>query len=519
MVDVLLVNPPTPRKQRQSMEHLGLGHLASMLRENGFSVDIINAQTEGLDFEALANELSIRSFDVLGISVLFQNNLKLTLEWLKLMTSNGLNTHITIGGHPATFTYEEILAEYECINSVVRGEGEYTLVELVKKVKAGTDWRSVDGIAFRDGNRVVLNAARDLIADLNVLPWPARDAFEAHPGAFDQIVVAGSRGCHCQCSFCSIATFYRSFKGRVWRRRDLDDVFDEIDAVRKISPIKFVLMIDDTFIGPGKIGREQAFEFAEALGRRRTDYFVGTSCRADQVDEELFKELKKAGVRLVFLGIESGNEETLKLYDKRSSVEANRKALEILNKLNICVEAGFIMFNPYTKFANVREDLDFLLETGLGPETLSDLGLFPGEPIIEKLKKDDLLTGSPFDYVAKYNDPGVGEFFEFIRMRLFRQVDLPAVGKGEQVLQAVKLGMLPPTTPKVQELESALREFYGVVYGILHKGADMFEGRFHTEKNMLSMQKEFQDQCAEHSAKLQKLIEQTELNMNTKEPV
>ena len=156
------------------------------------------------------------------------------------------------------------------------------------------------------------------LADLNVLPWPARDAFEAHPGAFDQIVVAGSRGCHCQCSFCSIATFYRSFKGRVWRRRDLDDVFDEIDAVRKISPIKFVLMIDDTFIGPGKIGREQAFEFAEALGRRRTDYFVGTSCRADQVDEELFKELKKAGVRLVFLGIESGNEETLKLYDKQA---------------------------------------------------------------------------------------------------------------------------------------------------------------------------------------------------------
>ena len=519
MADVLLVSPPPPGRQRQSMEHLGLGYLASMLKKNGFSVDIINAQTEGFDFEALTKELSVRSFDVLGVSVLFQNELKLTLDWLESMTRSGLNAHVTIGGHPATFTYQEVLDEYECVDSVVRGEGEFTLVELVEKIKGGKDWCSTDGIAYRDGDRVVLNPSRPLIADLNALPWPARDAFAAHPESFDQIVVAGSRGCHCHCSFCSIATFYRSFKGQVWRRRDPEDVLDEIDAVRKIYPIDFVLMIDDTFIGPGKIGRKQAFEFAEALGRRRKGYFVGTSCRADQVDEELFKELRKAGLRLVFLGIESGNEETLQLFDKRSSVETNLKALEILKKLNISVEAGFIMFNPYTKYSNIHQDLDFLIETGLGPEVLSDLGLFPGEPLIDKLKKDKLLTGSPFNYVAKYNDPGVGEFFEFVRMRLFRQNDFPAVRMGEQILQAVKIGMLPPTTPKLKEIESTLHEFYTAVYGILHKGADMFEGLLHTEQNISSIQTEFQKRCGDYSLKLQKIIDETQLNMNTKEPV
>lgn len=511
MADVLLVNPPPPRHLRQAMEHLGLGYLAAELRRSGFSADIINAPTEGLDFDGLTKEITGRSFDVLGVSVLFQDNLRPTLEWLKSLRAGGLEAHITIGGHPATFTYREILTEYDCIDSVVRGEGELAFTELAEKIESGLDWRSVDGLVFKDAAEIIANPTRPLIRDLNALVWPARDVYQTKPPGFDQLVVSGSRGCHCDCSFCSISTFYRSFKGRVWRNRDPEDVLDEIDAVRKIWPLEFVLLIDDTFIGPGKVGREQAFEFAEALGRRRKGYFIGTSCRADQVDEELFRELRKAGLRMVFLGIESGNEETLRLFNKRTDVETNRRAVEILDKLDISIEAGFIMFNPYTKFSNIQEDLNFLKQTGLGPEILSDLGLFPGEPLIEKLIADGLVTGSPFKYTAKYANDGVGEFFEFLRSRLFRRRDFGAVRMGQQMLQGAKIGVLPPSTPNLKEIEAELHNFYKVVFEVLKKGADIFEISQESETSLSALEKEFVGRCEAESDKIQNLLGQSPL--------
>ena len=212
---------------------------------------------------------------------------------------------------------------------------------------------------------------------------------------------------------------------------------------------------------------------------------------------------------MVFLGIESGNEETLRVLNKRTDVETNRRAVEILDKLDISIEAGFIMFNPYTKFPNIREDLKFLKQTGLGPEILSDLGLFPGEPLIEKLIADGLVTGSPFKYTAKYANDGVGEFFEFLRSRLFRQRDFGAVRMGQQMLQGAKIGVLPSSTPNLKEIEAQLHNFYKVVFEVLNKGVDIFEIGQESETSLSALEKEFVSRCEAESDKIQNLLGQS----------
>lgn len=475
MIDLLLVNPPE-NKPILPVEHLGLGYLAGAARQAGLTVEIIDAPVDRLGYKALTDAISERKFSVLGVSVLFQENLMPVLEWLKAFRAAGLRAHITLGGHPPTFTFREILTAYNCVDSIVRGEGELTIVELVRKVIGDEDWRSTDGIAYRLDEMVKINASRPLISDLNSLAWPARDTIRSHPLAFEHLVVSASRGCHGNCSFCSIATFYRSFKGKVWRRREPDDVLDEIEAALSVAPMDHVLLFDDTFIGPGRVGREQAFEFAQALARRRPKYVVGTSCRADQVDEELFRALKKAGFRQIFLGIESGNEDSLRLFDKRSSIETNHRALAILKKLGFAVEIGFIMFNPYTTFSQIRQDLDFLMASGCGPDirNLGKLGLFPGEPLVSKLSHDGLLRGSPFNYEADFADKRVGSFLKAIQNDLFDKTTFSTLSTLDKMSKAVVLGDLPPSVA-VKKVESSISKTRQALHDLLYAGSKVFE--------------------------------------------
>lgn len=476
MPDVILINPPLARQSGPLKEHLGLGYLTAALRRSGVSVRVIDAPAARLDFSSLKNELLTEEFKVLGVSVVFQNSLRPVLDWLADLRTGGLDAHMTIGAHPATFAYEKILSEYECVDSIVRGEGELTIVALAQAVIGGDDWRRVAGLAWRDGDRVVLNSSRPLIPSLDSLAWPARDVVQEYPGIFEQVAAISTRGCHEMCSFCSIATFYRSFKGRVWRRREPDDVLDEIDAVRAIAPSPFALLYDDSFIGPGKIGRQQAFEFADALGRREVDYMLGVSCRADQVEEELFRYLKRAGLRSVFLGIESGNDETLALFNKETTVETNRRALTILNKLGYAVEIGFIMFNPYTTFGQVREDLDFLRATSMGPDprNLSDMGFFPGQPLLEQVKNDGLLDGDEFGYSSRFRDSRVGDMLAAMKDGLLSTRPAPELMRAAQTLQADKLGMdvpselLAPSRTAVDGLQQA-------IYDVISTSISLFE--------------------------------------------
>ncbi len=498
MTNVLLVNPPALRPGGPGKEPLGLGYLAAVLRQNDITAEIIDAPSLGLDHAALACEIKKTEFEILAVSIIFQDALGPTLDWLSELRDGGLKAHITIGGHPATFTYREVLESYHCVDSIVRGEGEFTLLELASKIDANDVWRDVPGLVWRDGPDIIKNESRALIPSLDDLPWPARDVLAAAPGKFEHLTVIGSRGCPANCSFCSIATFYRSFKGPVWRRRDPNDLLDEIDAARRRFPTPFVLMFDDSFIGPGNIGREQAFEFADALSRRRPDYLMATSCRADQVEEELFGELRRAGIAKIFLGIESGNDETLGLMNKNCTVEINRRALEILDKLGFSVEIGFIMFNPYTTFSQIRHDLDFLLDTGIGPDQrhLSNLGLFPGQPILEVLRNDGLLDATGFELHAKFANPRLGLFFESIRDTLFAKRGFPGLNNAFRLIEADRLEFSSPGRAAIEAARGVIGRYNRAVYDSLNDSATLFETGHDCDRSVTQLAQSFAARCA-----------------------
>jgi len=409
-MDVLLINPPL--KLEGPTEHLGLAYLAAVLRKRGnYEVEIIDAPLSGLSLSQIIEEIARREFKVLGISVPYQEWALGPLKMAGMLRSRGLKAHITVGGFFPSFAYENLLKEFPGIDSVVRGEGEETFLELVTALIQGDDWRGVDGIAYRDGDEVVCNPPRPLIKDLDSLPFAERDTLPLALRRSGYASLLSGRGCYARCTFCSVVSFYGLSAGPRYRARSPENVADEVEGLQREFGVSKFFFHDANFIGPGRAGKDRARRFAEEVLSRGLQINFSIQCRADDVEEDLFSYLKEAGLRRVFIGIESGVQEVLDRFKKGVTVAQNLEALEILKRLGLNMAIGFIMFDPDTKLEDLVENVNFLKRAGVfGNERatidmLNRLQIFAGTPVEEALLREGRLRGTYLHYEYDIADP------------------------------------------------------------------------------------------------------------------
>jgi anaerobic magnesium-protoporphyrin IX monomethyl ester cyclase len=409
-MDALLINPPL--KVENPAEHLGLGYLAAMLRAKGnYDVEIIDAPLNGLSLSETVKEIAKRQFKVLGISIPYQQWALVALQMANMLRARGLKAHITVGGFFPSFAYENLLKDFPSIDSVIRGEGEETFLDLVTALVQGDDWRQVKGIAYREGDEVVCNPTRPLIGDLDSLPFPERDTL---PSALRRCGYAGllsSRGCYARCTFCSVVSFYGIGAGPKYRARSTQNVVDEIAQLQKEFGVTKFFFHDANFIGPGRAGKDRAWRLADEIISRGLQINFSIQCRADDVEEELFSHLKEAGLRRVFIGIESGVQEALDRFKKGVTIAQNLEALEILKRLGLNMAVGFIMFDPDTKLEDIMDNIAFLREAGVfrnkraTVDLLNRLQIFAGTPIEKALLEQGRLRGTYLHYEYDIADP------------------------------------------------------------------------------------------------------------------
>jgi anaerobic magnesium-protoporphyrin IX monomethyl ester cyclase len=245
----------------QDQGNLGMGYLSAVLREHGCSAQMIEVRDAP---EAIAERLLQWRPLVVGFSLIFQFFLPQYRELAQRLREAGVESHFTIGGHYPSLCHEELLTNFPEIDSVVRYEDEETLIELVARLRAGEDWREVDGIAYRRGGEIVSTRPRALVADLDALPFPDRPREPERVGGFPTLPVLASRGCIRRCSFCSIHTFYRTAPGKVVRVRKPDRVVAEMLDLHRRHGVRVFLFQDDDFPLWGKKGRRWA---EELMGR------------------------------------------------------------------------------------------------------------------------------------------------------------------------------------------------------------------------------------------------------------
>lgn len=405
-VDVLLVLPPMYQLGRipdyNPKEPMALMYLAAVLRQEGYTTTIIDAGLLALSIEETINEISSYKSWIIGFSVLQRAlpSLKLIVQKLR---QQDIASHICCGGITATLSAPYILSGIPEINSIVMGEGEYTFLKLVRAVLHNTSWKHLEGIAFQQNGRVIINPPAKK-PHINILPFPVRDLLPICLEKTNYATILASRGCYANCTFCSNSSFERVSVGYKWRGRSPENLAEEIETLLQKYGVKVFKFNDPNIFGPGIQGREHVANFCkEIIHRGMTGLHFMGFCRADNIDYDIACLMRKAGFERLLIGIETSNPEVLRLFRKGESLTKIKKTITILRKTGIDLIPGFMIFNPYTTVQTLKEDIIFLEEYKFTPTLSKNLRVFDGAPIQSILASEGrLIRRNPIEGYHEY---------------------------------------------------------------------------------------------------------------------
>lgn len=426
---LFVYNPQKISPQPYYTENLGIQYIGAVLRQAGYNVQIINADYEDLSGAQLTRLIREFGTTFLGMAPCYIT-MQQTLAIASEVRSDGNNTLICLGGHHATFCADDILKNEQCIDFIIRGEGEQTIVELARAIESSNGQMpptnallAIDGLSFRVGEQISHNKDRTLVEDLDSLPFPVRDPLDRVLDADEHAMplLCTSRGCPANCSFCSTPQFYH----RTWRARSAENVANEIESIVNVYGFTQFYLTDDQFAGKGELGKLHVKSIIDEIKRRqlhmRFNLHFFLMIRADffrKSNEDIIKEFEDVGFRDIFIGFESADYNQLRLYRKGGQLAQYQEAMQILRHHNIFLEGGFIIFNPYSTFDSLRQDAEFIRQLGVplfGYHT-KELMAFPGTHLFGRLVQDSMMPHHSYKRIEiRYRDDRIGELHRYLR--------------------------------------------------------------------------------------------------------
>ena len=361
---ITFLNPPQPNSKYKFLgvvaPSLGIGYIAAVLEQNNYDVDVLDSSALELSYDEIGEEMLKRNPDIVSISALTPT-IGAALDAADKIKNVKPDTIVVLGGYHPTFEYENLLKEEESIDVIVRGEGEYTMLELVQKIESGGDLKDVQGLAFIDDTSedktIIVTPDRPPIQDLDELPFPAfhlfpREKYKILNITTNVATIITTRGCPMQCSFCSSAALH----GKHLRRRSYENVVDEIEMRLQEQNIDTIAFMDDTFTLDVKFVKN----FCEEIKRRGLKFWWGCTSRVDTLSEELLEMMKDAGCITIFMGVESADQQMLDKMNKNITVRKTMNAFKLARKVGIRTIASCVIGMPEDTRESMKKTIDFV---------------------------------------------------------------------------------------------------------------------------------------------------------------
>ena len=391
----------------EHQENLGLRYIASYLREQNVRVSIEPYDSPRRRILSLIRRAKPK---IVGFSLIFQRFFFDFRELVAYLRQNGVSAHFTIGGHFPSIEHIRTLELIPELDSVVRFEGEETLLELFKKLEYPDSWPQIKGLAYRSDGKVQANPVRPLIENLDSLPFPLRNKQPIAHRGLGICSMLGSRGCYHDCSFCSIHQFYREPPGPLRRSRSPANIVKEMERLFHEMNMRIFIFQDDEWFMKGHSHFEWIEDFVSALKRSPIGDRIlwRISCRVDDVRAGLIKKMQDVGLMCVYLGVESGNNQGLRTFNKHFTVADVYRALDVLREINMPFEFGFMIFDPESTFESVLANTAFLENItagGLALANFSKMVPYAGTTIAGRLKKESRLRGNIDSPDYGFRDP------------------------------------------------------------------------------------------------------------------
>ncbi|HEY8911678.1 MAG TPA: radical SAM protein [Desulfosporosinus sp.] len=335
------------------------GYVAGMLISESHEVEIIEGFLDALDYQEIERRVNVFKPDIIGVHMVYHWHTDRDLaDFLHKVKVEELSSYITAYGYYPTTDFEDVLQDFPDIDSVILGEPELTFAQVADALISQDSLDKFPGLAQRDDSGTVVSQRRELMDNLNTLPFPVRtEALFRLP----EVNLLGSRGCYGGCTFCYINSFYG--KGSLWRGRTPENIIAEIDELIAKHNIKEFYFTDPNFFGPGEKGQQRALHLATLLKSRNIRF--GIEARVNDLHDETVGALVEAGLHHLLIGLESGSDSSLKRINKMTTVAQNEKAIRILRKHGIEPNVGFIMFEPDSSLEDIRVNFEFLRRNDL----------------------------------------------------------------------------------------------------------------------------------------------------------
>lgn len=354
---ILLINPPQTFFPGSDIPTanlpLGILYIAAVLDQEGYKPEILDAfmanfpfrkignTTEvGMPYEKIKEEIQRRQPEIVGITNPFTSQVDHAIKVADIVKEVDSSIITIVGGPHVTVVPKQFLEVAKNVDIVVMGEGEYTMLDILRSLERNNGLNNVEGIAYRSEKKIMINSPRQFNNDLDNLPYPAYHLINMEQYLDPKMIeyrsfqkrslsMITSRGCPFSCSFCSVYLHM----GKIFRAHSVDYVVDHIEYLVTKFRVKTIYFEDDNLTFD--IKRFEAICDKIIERKIKFQWETPNGVRADYLTLDLLKKMKKIGCQSVFVGVESGDQ-----YVLDNIIGKNLKLKNIIKFARMCKKIG-----------------------------------------------------------------------------------------------------------------------------------------------------------------------------------
>jgi radical SAM superfamily enzyme YgiQ (UPF0313 family) len=386
---ILLLSPPTDSVIKSVIgvtgPPLGLAYLASIARDQGEEVRIVDSIASDYTFENVREQIQKFDPDLVGLTST-TSMIPDAYKVAEIAKNYNEDVKIAIGGPHVTFTQETTLRESPNIDFTIAGEGETIFSNLLLYLKGKKDIKDIKGLSYRTSDKIVVTPPENLIKDVDTIPLPAidllpMDKYVAGTKRFGTLMT--SRGCPYNCIFCSSSLQF----GKIWRGHSTDRVLTELRRLVYDYNIHEVEFLDDTFT----LNMKRAVEIANKIKAEKLDIKWSGSARVNLFNDEIAKAMKDSGAHTIYFGIESGNQKTLDFIGKGIKLQQAIDSVKKGNAAGLHTLGSFIIGFPDDTVEDMKNTIRFSKKVKVKIAQFTIATPYPGTRLWDLAKSNSLI--------------------------------------------------------------------------------------------------------------------------------
>lgn len=367
---------------------------AAVLEDAGYSIEILDCPPQEVTFNELPNILKAKD-PILTVFESATGSIPYDLKAVHIAKKVSGSTTAMSGPH-VTVLDVETLKESLDLDIVVRGEYDYTILEIVEALEKGRSPKEIEGITYRENGSVRRNPDRPLIQDLDKLPIPAYHLFKALEKyretvykTMHGIQAVTSRGCPFVSRGCDFCLFPQTIFSSKWRAMSAGRIVELVKYLHEKFKMREIDFDDDEFA----VQKKRLFEFSDLLMKENLDVIWSAQCRCDTVNKEALQVMHQSGCWRILYGVENGDPQMLQKL-KGLDVETVKQAFKTSEEVGIDVHGAYMIGNPGETWETVKKTISFAKELNSFFAQFSIATPFPGTRFYDYVRNQGFLVNT-----------------------------------------------------------------------------------------------------------------------------